>query len=712
MKKIFDRKLYFEGLKRVRLIGIIFGSILLLLSACIPLEYMLTDPELEEIVDYDNFAWPLFPMMFFTPFFFTSAFSFLNKRKACDFYHAIPHTRICLYISFTAAALTWIAGLITATSLLTGLLWTVFPQVSYDIGLIPLTIIVHLLGCIYVGGFTVLAISLTGTRASNFVVACVLMFSARIFGGLCIQAIQSFTPTFDLNYSILSIFSTRSWLPAAVIRAYTSFYTFKQPLLWILSGVVIVGCYVLGGWVFKNRCSEMAGKDAPGKVMKCIFRCLCSLPFALYATFLMILDGESLFAIITGLTSLLVFFLYELIASKKVKTALKTMPLFLAVIAVCGLFSGCIYGTESAVCSGSYTAEEMRSVALYSIADVNTTYDVKQDMLYEPLILQEVSIDDQRAKEIISQALAETIRYEQNDNYFPYPDEDFEYGYQRYLRHGIKIELQSGKTIYRKLLIPPQLYAEFINILKNSEGIFDTYIDLPPKETVVSLYLRCNADFSAEETELLYESFQREYALLTPEEKMEYKTNNENYTSTASNPRNCAFVIRGKLENGTYYAANYNVFSKFKETVKLYQAMLNNSPEDILKLLEEITSMEYSDFRYARKLKNEKYAHLTFYDDTLTGMFQYDWSYEEWNFENRREGLLQKYENLQELATLLLANLSVEKTSNLRLEIKYVSTTQKEMAYFWLKDMSKEDEERIYQLLKELNTGFESNHPS
>jgi hypothetical protein len=34
------------------------------------------------------------------------------------------------------------------------------------------------------------------------------------------------------------------------------------------------------------------------------------------------------------------------------------------------------------------------------------------------------------------------------------------------------------------------------------------------------------------------------------------------------------------------------------------------------------------------------------------------------------------------------------------------------MAYFWLKDMSKEDEERIYQLLKELNTGFESNHPS
>ncbi|MBO5735315.1 MAG: hypothetical protein J6S15_04365, partial [Clostridia bacterium] len=89
MKKFFDGKLYFEGLKRVRLIGIIFGSILLVLASFIPLSYMLTDPELEEIVDYDNFAWPLFPMMFFTPFFFTSAFSFLNKRKACDFYHAI-----------------------------------------------------------------------------------------------------------------------------------------------------------------------------------------------------------------------------------------------------------------------------------------------------------------------------------------------------------------------------------------------------------------------------------------------------------------------------------------------------------------------------------------------------------------------------------------------------------------------------------------------
>ena len=704
MKKFFDGKLYFEGLKRVRLIGIIFGSILLVLASFIPLSYMLTDPELEEIVDYDNFAWPLFPMMFFTPFFFTSAFSFLNKRKACDFYHAIPHTRRCLYISFTAAALTWIAGLITATSLLTGLLWTVLPKVSYDIGLIPLTIIVHLLGCIYVGGFTVLAISLTGTRASNFVVACVLMFSARIFGVLCISAIQNITPTFDPNYSILSIFSTRSWLPAAVIKAYTSFDAFEQPILWILSGVVIVVCYVLGGWVFKNRSSEMAGKDAPGKVMKCVFRCLCSLPFALYATSFIVVEDDSLFAVITGLVSLLVFFLYELIASKKLKTALKTMPLFLAVIAVCGLFAGCIYGTESAVCSSSYTAEEMRSVALYRVADFNTTYDLYQDMLYEPLILHEAPIDDQRAKEIISQALAETIRYEQNDNYFPYPDVEFEYGYQRYQRQGIKIELQSGKTVYRKLLIPPQLYAELEDILKNSKELFDTYIELPPKETVVSLYLRCNADFSAEETELLYESFQREYALLTPEEKMEYKTNNANTEIF----RNCAFVILGKLENGTYYAANYNVFSKFKETVKLYQAVLNNSQEDILKLLQEIASMEYSDFRYARHLKNEKFAHLTFYDDTLTGMFQYDWYYEEWSFEDRREEILQRYEKLQELVTLLLPNLSVEQTSNLRLEIKYASTTQKELAYFWLKDMSKEDEERLYQLLKELNMVFES----
>ncbi len=704
MKKIFDRKLYFEGLKRVRLIGIIFGSILLLLTSFTPLSYLLNDPNREVIMNYGEFAWPLFPMMFFTPFFFTSAFSFLNKRKACDFYHAIPHSRSCLYISFTAAALTWIAGLITATSLLTGLLWTVLPKVSYDIGFIPLTIIVHLLGCIYVGGFTVLAISLTGTRASNFVVACVLMFSARIFGVLCISAIQNITPTIDLNYSILSIFSTRSWLPAAVIGAYTSFSAFKQPILWILSGVVIVGCYALGGWVFKNRSSEMAGKDAPGKVMKCIFRCLCSLPFALYATSIIILDDESLFAIITGLSALLVFFLYELIASKKVKTALKTMPMFLAVVAVCGLFAGCIYGMESAVCSGQYTAEEIRSVAIYRIADFNTTYDWYQDMLYEPLILHEAPTDDQRAKEIISQALAETIRYEQNDNYFPYPDEEFEYGYQRYQRRGIKIELQSGKTIYRKLLISPQLYAELTDIIKNSEELFDTYIELPPQETVISVSFENNTEFSEQEIALLFESFQREYAQLTAEEKMQYKTNNANTEIF----RNCAFYILGKLENGTYYTARYNVFSRFKETVKLYQSMLNNSQEDILKLLREITSMEYSAFRYARHLKDEKFAHLTFYDDTLTGMFQYDWYSEEWNFEDRREEILQRYEKLQELVTLLLPNLSVEQTSNLRLEIKYASNTQKELAYFWLKDMSKEDEERIYQLLKELNMVFES----
>jgi hypothetical protein len=41
-------------------------------------------------------------------------FAFLNQRKACDFYHAIPHRRLTVFFSMMAAVLTWCAFLIVS----------------------------------------------------------------------------------------------------------------------------------------------------------------------------------------------------------------------------------------------------------------------------------------------------------------------------------------------------------------------------------------------------------------------------------------------------------------------------------------------------------------------------------------------------------------------------------------------------------------------
>ena len=64
MKKIFDRKLYFEGLKRVRLIGIIFGSIVLLLTSFTPLMRMTSVRTVEYTIKYESFAMPVVLMLF------------------------------------------------------------------------------------------------------------------------------------------------------------------------------------------------------------------------------------------------------------------------------------------------------------------------------------------------------------------------------------------------------------------------------------------------------------------------------------------------------------------------------------------------------------------------------------------------------------------------------------------------------------------------
>ncbi len=691
MKKIFDRKLYFEGLKRARLIGIIFGSIVLLLTSFTPLMRMTSVRTVEYTIKYESFAMPVVLMLFFTPFFFTSIFSFLNKRKACDFYHAIPHTRGCLYTSFTASALTWIGGIIVATSLWAGLLWSVCPMATFDLGLIPLTIILHLLGCIYIGGFVVLAISMTGTKASNFIVACLLLFSVRIFGFYCIRAIENVTLIYDVNFGMLSFFSMRNWLPAAVIDSFESFAAFESLTLWILSGVVILGSYLLGFFVFKARSSEMANKSAPGKVMQCIFRCLFTLPFALLATMSIILDDRISYTIITVSITLLVFFLYELITSKKVKTALKTMPLFLAVIAVCGLFCGVVYGTEAMVCAGDYTAAEMESVALYNNSN---SY---QTRVYEELALQNTWIDDQRAKEIIEQALSESLKQEKNHAYVTYPDVEA----PRYVKY-VKVRLHSGKIVGRKLWFTQDLYNELKDIFWHSDKIHEKYIELPPDATIKYLYVGGADPLSNEQVDLLWTFFKKEYGELTAEEKEQYKKRN----SDNKEKTKLSFRIYGIFENNEY-EISYKIYPSFKKTTALYYSMVNDWKREILTSLESISSMKYLDFNYMLYYTDKRFMHLTFLDESVTKMYQYDW----YRKEDHKEGL-EKYTVLQEIVTILLPYLDTDPMVGTTLEIRHITDHDGKTAFFGLKDMSKEDEERIYQLLKELNTGFESNHPS
>ena len=111
MKKTwFDGRLYREGLRQLRVVGTLFLVLMTLAAVLVPVgqaidaaAWQAAQMEAGEIPNPESLtllsAHPLLTLGFpvVAPVLSLYLFHFLDRREACDFYHAIPQTRGCLY---------------------------------------------------------------------------------------------------------------------------------------------------------------------------------------------------------------------------------------------------------------------------------------------------------------------------------------------------------------------------------------------------------------------------------------------------------------------------------------------------------------------------------------------------------------------------------------------------------------------------------------
>ena len=123
-KHLFDRSLYLDALRQLKFIGVA-GTLLLSLEAVlIPIGYLVQSSQRHGytgIIALDAMDMhPLLILCFLilAPIMVLYLFQFLNKRPACDFYHALPNSRISLFFSFFAAVLTWLTAAAVVSTLL------------------------------------------------------------------------------------------------------------------------------------------------------------------------------------------------------------------------------------------------------------------------------------------------------------------------------------------------------------------------------------------------------------------------------------------------------------------------------------------------------------------------------------------------------------------------------------------------------------------
>ncbi|MGN1081111.1 MAG: hypothetical protein ACI4QV_03390, partial [Acutalibacteraceae bacterium] len=349
-KKFFDFRLYADVLKQTRLIGI-FATVVYCLEAVIMAvgQYISVQDQIKYTGVCDisvlNFVsmHPIIVTSFciLAPMLTLSAFGFLNKRSTSDFWHSVPQTRQCVFTVFFTAVMSWILISVLVSS---GISVAAFSAMSKYFAINWSTVFSFicsmLASSLLIAGATVTAMSITGTLFINILVALMLIFLPRALllfinppVTTCYLIDSDITTNF-LSNSLNIVFGIVAWAMGFqgtsimdILASWPSVgYTFGVGILYSVLGCIL----------FVVRKSESASSSAVNKYLQTAIRItvsfiVCLIP--LYMLFLIISTKEEswtsdniFFIVVMYIIVLAVYFLYELITTKKAKNLLKTIP--------------------------------------------------------------------------------------------------------------------------------------------------------------------------------------------------------------------------------------------------------------------------------------------------------------------------------------------------------------------------------------------------
>lgn len=539
----FSFGLYREGLKKVRLIGIVAAVLCIVITALIPIvsivdasrypEGYYTNREGSHVpyvktVGTDDFA-PLLLILVFTPLIIFMMFSYLNKRSESDFFHSIPYHRETVYLSFTAAAMTWIWGIVIVSLTVSGILWGVHPYAVFAVTDLLQLGLAYFLSTAFIAGIALVAMMLTGTVATNLFLFMLIAGFVRVFGWLTTSCLEKLAPVYDISFSAGRFLDPSFSLPYKLIEksfnSYNSQSFLSNPSLLVYTGVCALLLFIVAGVLYRFRKSEMAGNSAPNRVLQHVYRCAFTLPFVLMLV-AQLLSGstDATWLIVNAVGILLVYFLYELITTKKLKRLITAAP-FLGVLALAGgIFAGSLLLATGGILKENIQADEIKTVSIY----VQQPYG---NGGYFDAVTADIEIDDRDALTMVAEKLRETERA-QLDGYIHPPYGGGDYGSDnRWVTCNIRIRLKSGKVIGRKVWMRYAEKAQLEKYFISSPDYLKARTTLPDDSKIFSISCDFQKEYNAntEEIKELWKLFREEFAALDEEEKFELLNSSGTY---------------------------------------------------------------------------------------------------------------------------------------------------------------------------------------
>lgn len=558
--KIFSISLMLEGIKQTKAIGI-FALIITLLGSCarpvlsivqygISSYNSFSSIDLSEFAVFIFFAWVIFPIILVI-----SLFSFMNKRNASDFYHAIPLNRTCVYTSYSAAVAFWGIVSIVSCSFISYILYQIAViDFFMPFDFIGKTILASLIAMLLSMSVTLLAKGLSGTEFANIIITFLIMFAPRI-------SLMFFVETTLRTAYIIPAYTVElanpTWNILLIPFSNSDYGYFTEvitrPSTLIYSSVLAVVYYILGLIVHKFRKSETAGTSASYRGVQIAVRSIIGfmplIPLCVgIVTKKPVITAGYFLILVTA--SVLLYFLYELVTTKSGKKLLTAIPMYLIVIGLSCVFTFGSLLLRNSMLNDIPSVSEIESVSLTCILGYSR-YNDKEIIDYK--------FKDADMIKVLQSSLVDNVNYieSQKDIYDIY-DED-------YRCYSVVFHTTSGRDIQRDIYVRN---SEDISVyILNDKNYLKWVTELPPENDIQFVdFVNYDTGYTkdANSCSEAWDMYKQEYSALTNEQKFELFRNNID--------RN---LISGYFYCGTYINDEYSYSSLplvkgwFPETYKI-----------------------------------------------------------------------------------------------------------------------------------------------
>lgn len=540
-KPLFNGKLYLEGMRQLKLIGIMSAIIMALAAFLIPLGYQINNAEYVtyvnrypagttgRIVSYGILELnPLIVLTFLiiVPLMTLYLFNFLNRRNACDFYHSIPDTRESIFTSFGAAILTWNVGLILGSVLISVISCGIFHYVELEAGDMAVVICASVVACIFMYGVFLIAMSLTGTNFTNLTVATMILIVPRLVATVFMAIISDSIAVipFQFGGSILDdrLNVVTNLFTGLFIRGYVQGIKMWGSVLYTLI-VGIVYC-ILGLFFFKRRKSEVATCAALNSKLQCVLRLIpammiCLIPIAMIFRCVIEgydLDNEEIFGIVVlYIIAIIAYFLYELITTKKLRNALKAIPGLAWLVVFNVLFGVALYSSYTVMLNDVPAVEDVKSVCV----EMKGEYDYETRNYYQNRINQ-IELTSPEIREIVVTELARNVAaIKAGESIWNYQVERNldTYNYEQRTRVVLSVKMDCGLTNkYRKIYLSEPAFCELTDLFANNEQINKVLYETVDFKEISYMYLtHNNTEIPLESLYQIYQSYNEELKKLS-----------------------------------------------------------------------------------------------------------------------------------------------------------------------------------------------------